>query len=299
LISGISKPKIRVSLIDFLFLSCHMKMDLSYSPGRIPTCPEVKVKSTQHPFPLVAEKKRSQGKAAEVSIRILLADDHQIMRDGLRSLFENHPEMAMVAEAENGRQAFKLARKLKPDVIILDINMPDLNGIDATGQIMSDCPAAKVIGLSMYSDKQFVVGMLKAGASGYLLKDCAFDELTIAVQTVAANQTYLSPSIAGTVIKDYLEQLSANSASSQPVLTAREREVVQLYAEGRTTRQIAESLNISREPQHQRQDRRNPPPQDHAKTRYPQHRRAHQVCHPPGTDLPGFLIKFQQIIRDK
>jgi DNA-binding NarL/FixJ family response regulator len=193
----------------------------------------------------VAEKKRSQGKAAEVSIRILLADDHQIMRDGLRSLFENHPEMAMVAEAENGRQAFKLARKLKPDVIILDINMPDLNGIDATGQIMSDCPAAKVIGLSMYSDKQFVVGMLKAGASGYLLKDCAFDELTIAVQTVAANQTYLSPSIAGTVIKDYLEQLSANSASSQPVLTAREREVVQLYAEGRTTRQIAESLNIS------------------------------------------------------
>jgi DNA-binding NarL/FixJ family response regulator len=193
----------------------------------------------------VAEGKRSERKATEVSIRILLADDHRIMRDGLRSLLENQPEMAMVAEAQNGRRAVKLARKLKPDVIIIDINMPDLNGIDATGQIMSDCPAAKVIGLSMYSDKQFVVGMLKAGASGYLLKDCAFDELTNAIQTVAANQTYLSPSITGTVIKDYLEQLSANTASSQPVLTAREREVLQLIAEGHTTRQIAARLNVS------------------------------------------------------
>jgi len=180
-----------------------------------------------------------------VSIRILLADDHRIMRDGLRSMLEKQTGMAIVAEAENGRRAVKLVRRVKPDVIIMDIHMPDLNGIDATWQILSECPAVKVIGLSMYSDSQFVVGMLKAGASGYLLKDCAFDELARAIQAVVNHQIYLSPSITGAIIKNYMELLSADTSSFSPVLTGREREVVQLYAEGHTTKQTAAHLNVS------------------------------------------------------
>ena len=112
-----------------------------------------------------------------MSIKVLLADDHKIIRDGLRSLIERHPEMEVVGEAQNGRTTVQLARELEPDIIIMDISMPDLNGIDATRQIVADAPDVKVIALSMHSDKRFVVGMFKAGAAGYLLKDCAFDEL--------------------------------------------------------------------------------------------------------------------------
>jgi DNA-binding NarL/FixJ family response regulator len=130
-----------------------------------------------------------------VSIRILLADDHRIMRDGLRALIEKQPGMEVVAEAENAQGAIELAHELQPDIIIMDIHMPDLCGIDATCQIRSDCPAIKVIGLSMYSDKQFVQGMFKAGALGYLLKDCAFEELARAIHLVVAGQIYLCPGI--------------------------------------------------------------------------------------------------------
>jgi DNA-binding NarL/FixJ family response regulator len=130
-----------------------------------------------------------------MSIRILLADDHRIVRDGLRALIENQPGMQVVAEAENAQGAVKLARELKPDIIIMDIHMPDLSGIDATCRILSDCPAIKVIALSMYSDKQFVTGMFKAGATGYLLKDCAFEELARAIHLVVADQTYLGSGI--------------------------------------------------------------------------------------------------------
>jgi len=127
-----------------------------------------------------------------MSVKILLADDHQIMRDGLRSLIEQQPGMEVVAEAENGRAAVKLTRKFSPDVIIMDIIMPDLNGIDATRQIVEEFPGTKVIALSMHSDRQFVVGMLKAETSGYLLKDCVLEELVLAVRAVLNNQTYLS-----------------------------------------------------------------------------------------------------------
>jgi DNA-binding NarL/FixJ family response regulator len=130
-----------------------------------------------------------------MSIRILLADDHRILRDGLRALIEKQPGMEVVAEAENGQGAVKLACELKPDVIIMDIHMPDVSGIDATGRILSDCPAIKVIALSMYSNKQFVQGMFKAGATGYLLKDCAFEELTRAIHLVTRNQTYLGSGV--------------------------------------------------------------------------------------------------------
>ena len=130
-----------------------------------------------------------------MGIRILLADNHKIMRDGLVALIEKQPGMEVIAVAENGRRAVQLTRKLRPDVIVMDINMPGLNGIDATNQIISHSPNAKVIALSIYSDRQFVSEMLKAGASGYLLKDCAFEELTLAIRTVADNHNYLSASI--------------------------------------------------------------------------------------------------------
>jgi DNA-binding NarL/FixJ family response regulator len=131
-----------------------------------------------------------------MTIRVLLTDDHQRMRDGLRALIDRQPGMAEVAEALNGQSTVELACRLKPDVIIMDINMPDVNGIDATSRIMTDCPAARVIGLSMYADSQFVTGMLKAGASGYMLKDCAFEELARAIRIVVADRIYLGSGIA-------------------------------------------------------------------------------------------------------
>jgi DNA-binding NarL/FixJ family response regulator len=180
-----------------------------------------------------------------MGIKILLADDHKIMRDGLRSLIEKQPGMEVVAEAENGRTAVKLTRRFRPDVIVMDINMPDLNGIDATRQIVAEFPGTKIIAFSMYTDHQFVANALKAGVSGYLEKDSAFEELDRAIRTVVANQTYLSTKLAGSVVKDYVDKLVTQEAMSPAALTAREREVVQLYAEGRTTKQIAGRLNIS------------------------------------------------------
>jgi len=180
-----------------------------------------------------------------MGIKILLADDHKIMRDGLRSLIEKRPDMEVVAEAENGRTAIKLTRRFKPDVIVMDINMPDLNGIDASRQIVAEFPGTKIIVFSMHTDHQFVAGALKAGVSGYLEKDSAFEELDRAIRTVVANQTYLSTKLAGSVVKDYVDKLVTQEAMSPAALTAREREVVQLYAEAHTTKQIAGRLNIS------------------------------------------------------
>jgi DNA-binding NarL/FixJ family response regulator len=180
-----------------------------------------------------------------MSIRILLADDHKIIREGLRSLLEKDPELEVIAEAGDGTTTVKLARKLKPEVVIMDITMPDLNGIEATRQIMAELLNVKVIALSMHSDRRFVVGMLKAGASGYLLKDCAFDELIHTVHTVVKNRTYLSPRITNIVVDDYLRHVSTTNSSVTSVLTAREREVLQLLAEGKTTKQIADHLYLS------------------------------------------------------
>jgi DNA-binding NarL/FixJ family response regulator len=179
-----------------------------------------------------------------MSLRILLADDHKIMREGLRSLIEKQPGMEVIAEAENGRTTVALSRKLKPDVVIIDIAMPDLNGIEATRQIIADTPDVKVTALSMLSDTKFVREMLSAGASGYLLKDSAFEELGKALHTIVNNQTYLSPKIASLVVKDYLGNIAKDS-STFPVLTNREREVLQLFAEGKTTKQIASCLYVS------------------------------------------------------
>jgi DNA-binding NarL/FixJ family response regulator len=180
-----------------------------------------------------------------MGIKIILADDHQIVRQGLRTLLEKEADMQVVAEAEDGRSAVRLIREVPADVIIMDVAMPDLNGIEATRQIISEFPKMKVIALSMYADRRFVVNMLKAGASGYLLKDCAFEELARSIRLVLANKTYLSPGVTDVVVKDFVHGSSDANASVFSVLSAREREVLQLMAEGRTTNQIAGNLHVS------------------------------------------------------
>ena len=180
-----------------------------------------------------------------MSIRILLADDHIIMQEGLRTLLEKEPDMEIVAEAQDGRTAVQLAKKFIPDVIIMDISMRGLNGIDATRQIVNEMPMVKVIALSMHRDEQFVAGMLNAGASGYLLKDCASEELTYAVRTVRKNQTYLSPGVASIVAKGYARTISERDPSDPSILTSREREVLQLLSEGMQSKEIASILNVS------------------------------------------------------
>ncbi|MGD8984166.1 MAG: response regulator transcription factor [Desulfobacteraceae bacterium] len=180
-----------------------------------------------------------------MSVRIILAEDHRITREGLVNLLQERPDMEVVGEAENGREAVRLARELSPDLVIMDVTMPDLNGIDATRIITSGSNNTKVIALSMYSDKQFVQGMMQAGASGYLLKDCAFEELVSAIQAVIQGDTYLSPGIAGIVVQDYLNKLTTDRSSADTVLTNREREVLQLIAEGNSTKEIAAHLTVS------------------------------------------------------
>lgn len=177
--------------------------------------------------------------------RVLLADDHKIMSSGLRTLLEKEPDIEVAGEASDGREAVRLTDELAPEVVIMDIAMPDLNGIEATRQIISSGSRSRVIALSMHADKRYVSEMLKAGASGYLLKDCSFEEITNAIRAVRDGKTYLSPAIAGVVVEEYVGQLPQDEESGFSVLTAKEREVLQLLAEGYTTKQIAGRLHVS------------------------------------------------------
>lgn len=179
-----------------------------------------------------------------MSIKIVLADDHAMLRDGISRSFEQVEDIEVVGQAGDGLAAIQLVRKLKPDVIIMDIGMPELNGMEATRQISKAFPEVKVIGLSMHSSDKYVREMFKAGASGYLLKNCPFQELTTAIRTVAGGKTYVSPSIGGMIIQEYVSK-TEDEKSVFSVLSPREREVLQQLAEGKTTKQAALNLHIS------------------------------------------------------
>jgi two-component system, NarL family, response regulator NreC len=179
-------------------------------------------------------------------IRILLVDDHKILRDGICSLLKEYPDMEVVGEAADGKNALNLVKELSPDIVIMDISMPDLNGIEATRKILADYPHIKVMALTMHYDKHFVSEIFKAGASGYLLKDCAFDEMAHAIRMIIDNKTYVNSQIASLVV----ESLMGDSPRSHnkhvfSLLTEREKEVLQLIAEGKSTKQIASNLNVS------------------------------------------------------
>jgi DNA-binding NarL/FixJ family response regulator len=178
-----------------------------------------------------------------MSIKIILADDHAIVRHGLNRSFQQEKDIEVIAQAKDGRTTVQLAMELLPDVVVMDIGMPDLNGIEATHRITSETPHVKVVGLSMHSSKKYVTEMFKAGASGYLLKNCDFEELAEAIRIIAGGKIYISPSVSDVVIQQVNGPKERGSAFS--VLTRREREVLQLLAEGKTTKQVALHLFIS------------------------------------------------------
>jgi two-component system response regulator NreC len=179
-------------------------------------------------------------------LRILLADDHGVVRKGLRFLLESEPDLEVVGEAADGRQAVDMAEELRPDVVVMDIAMPWLNGIDATGQIVKQQPAVGVIMLSMHSDEEYLVRTLTAGAKGYLLKDSAETDLVQAVHSVSDGKPFFSPAIAKTLLEDYVRRLQQRGLSdSYELLSDREKEVLQLLAEGKTNKDVAVLLNLS------------------------------------------------------
>jgi len=182
-----------------------------------------------------------------MSIRILLADDHRILREGLRSLLAQQADITVVGEASDGETAVALARELRPYIVIMDVVMPGLGGVEATRQIRSGLRDTKVIGLSMHSDRRFVSEMLRAGALGYLVKDSAFEELNQAVRAVMEGRPYLSAVITGSLVEDFVRQATTQERQTMPLhmLTSREQEVLRMLADGKRVKEIAHSLNIS------------------------------------------------------
>jgi two-component system response regulator NreC len=180
-----------------------------------------------------------------MSIKVLIVDDHTIVRHGLSRSIQQQEDMEVVGQAGDGRAAVEMARKLSPNIILMDVSMPYLNGIEATREILRECPGVRVIALSMHSAKRYVREMFRAGASGYLLKDCEFDELVQTIRLIAEGQTYISPSISQIVVENYAHKTPEERDNAFSVLTQREREVLQLMAEGNSTKQIAMRLFIS------------------------------------------------------
>jgi DNA-binding NarL/FixJ family response regulator len=178
------------------------------------------------------------------SVRVLLADDHELVRAGIRSLLQAISGVMVVAEARDGREALESVRRHQPDVVLMDIGMPGLNGLEATSRIVKEFPRTQVIVLSMYKSEEYVLGALRNGAAGYLLKDASPTELQTAVRAVARGESYLSPSVSRQVIDDY-RQRTAASTNPLDLLTPRQREILQLIAEGRSTKEIAGLLSVS------------------------------------------------------
>ena len=174
-------------------------------------------------------------------IRILLADDHAVVRQGFKMILNAQPDMEIVGEAANGREAVELAEQLKPDVVVMDVAMPELNGIEATRRVVGSFPHTRVIALSMHKDSVYVREVLRAGARGYLLKDSGAGDLVSAVRAVAQGEGYLSPAVSTAVLDDYRRHVT----NPIDLLTSREREVLQMLAEGKTNKEIASVLNLS------------------------------------------------------
>jgi DNA-binding NarL/FixJ family response regulator len=180
------------------------------------------------------------------TIRILLADDHTIVRDGLRALLERQPGMTVVAEAGDGRECVRMAAEHAPDVVMMDVAMPEMNGIEAARRILADHPKMAVVMLSMHRDESYVLRSLKAGAKGYLLKDSPRDEVLAAIRAAAGGRSWLSAKVAAMLREDYVRQLESRGLEdSYELLTDREREILQLLAEGKVNKEVAALLNIS------------------------------------------------------
>jgi two-component system, NarL family, response regulator NreC len=180
----------------------------------------------------------------DMGIRVLIADDHQLFREGLMNLLSTASDIEVIAEAKDGYEATEKTVQYEPDVILIDIGMPEMNGIEATKILKKKNPEVKIIAVSMHSDKQFVKGILEAGADGYLLKNCTYRQLIEAIYSVASGKKYLSDEITGMVIQGYLEPSDADS-ECEDELSERENEILTLYAEGKSTRDISEKLFIS------------------------------------------------------
>jgi len=180
-----------------------------------------------------------------MSLRILIVDDHTIVRQGLRALIDKEADMKVVAEAGTGAEAILAAAQGGIDVIVMDISMPDMNGIDATRLILQESAGARILALSMEADRRFVVEVLKAGALGYLLKDVVFAELATAIRTVAVGETYLAPRVSEVIVKEFLQRIPLQESLACHALTPREREILQLIAEGMSAKEIAHAKQVS------------------------------------------------------